>query len=174
MITLKVDENNPLTQNSYDDLIFNLPLHCLQCPKCKLSGNLSTHAYYVRFLKTTEGTKTPLRICRVICNSCNATHALLPSKIVPYSQIDINTHVGIIDAYEKGLSFASMEVKFAISMYCIKYLIYSYQKSWREMLKCAAIKLDSLDALVLQSFSHYSIQFMQIKNPSNTLFVNTT
>ena len=89
MITIFVEENNPLTPNFYNNLINSLQFHQLTCP-CGHSGCLSIHGYYKRSLKTPVG-KLSFRICRVICSCCHHTHALLPSFVVPYSQVSMES-----------------------------------------------------------------------------------
>ena len=94
MITLFVEESNLLTPNFYNDLISNLQFHQLTCP-CGHSGGLSVHGYYNRSVKLPGG-KTAFRICRVICEHCGHTHAILLSSMVPYSQISTSDHISII------------------------------------------------------------------------------
>lgn len=61
MITIFVEENNPLTPDFYSNLINSLPFHRLTCT-CGHSACLSIHGYYTRSLKTPEG-KVTFRIC---------------------------------------------------------------------------------------------------------------
>ena len=98
MITIFVRENNPLTPNFYNNLIAQLQFHRLTCT-CGHSGCLSVHGYYIRSLKVPAG-KLFFRICRVICSCCHHTHALLPSFMVPYSQISMNEQAEVISAHE--------------------------------------------------------------------------
>ena len=56
MITLNVEENNPITPKFYNNLISNLQFHKLTCPFGH-SGCLSIHGYYNRYIKTSEGKK---------------------------------------------------------------------------------------------------------------------
>ena len=48
----------------------------------------------LRHVKTAMG-KIPLAVRRVQCSLYDATHALLPSSIVPYSQILLSDHAAI-------------------------------------------------------------------------------
>ena len=98
MITLYVEENNPITPDFYNSVLNNLQFHQLKCP-CGQSGCLSVHGYYNRYIKTEDG-KVLFRICRVKCNQCGRTHALLLSSMVPYSQISFRDHLQIITAHE--------------------------------------------------------------------------
>ena len=90
MITLFVEENNPITSNFYNKTINNLQFHQLTCP-CGHSGCLSVHGYYRRSVKTPAG-KLTLRICRVKCQCCGHTHAILLSSMVPHSQVLLNDY----------------------------------------------------------------------------------
>ncbi|MEG1958176.1 MAG: hypothetical protein RR071_10665, partial [Lachnospiraceae bacterium] len=60
MITLFVEENNPLTPYFYNNLISSLQFHRLTCT-CGHSGCLSIHGYYNRSLKVSD-TKVVFRI----------------------------------------------------------------------------------------------------------------
>ena len=75
MITLYVEENNPITPDFYNNVIANLQFHRLRC-SCGQAGCLSVHAYYHRHIKV-PGDRLGFRICRVRCASCGKTHALL-------------------------------------------------------------------------------------------------
>jgi hypothetical protein len=68
MITLYVEENNPITPGFYNSVLNNLQFHQLKCP-CGQSGCLSVHGYYNRYVKTEDG-KVLFRICRVKCDQC--------------------------------------------------------------------------------------------------------
>ena len=67
MITLFVEENNPLTPNFYNEMINNLQFHQLTCP-CGHSGCLSVHGYYHRHIKASSG-----RLLFRICPKCKDT-----------------------------------------------------------------------------------------------------
>ena len=97
MITLITEKNNTLTPNFYNSFISNLQFHQLKCP-CGHAGGLSIHGYYHRYIKTSNG-KIKFHICRVICEHCVKTHALLLSSMVPYSQLPLEDHVQIIEAF---------------------------------------------------------------------------
>ena len=106
MITIFVRENNPLTPNFYNNLIAQLQFHRLTCT-CGHSGCLSVHGCYIRSLKVPAG-KLFFRICRVICSCCHHTHALLPSFMVPYSQIPMNEQAEVISAHEAKEGWESL------------------------------------------------------------------
>ena len=173
MITLFVKENNPLTPNFYNKFINSLQFHQLICP-CGHSGCLSVHGYYNRSVKTPDG-KLMFKICRVICECCGHTHALLLSSMVPYSQVSFCDHISIVSNYESGESQDSvMNSNPLIDEGCYRYIIKCYKRKWRERLRSESISLTPIFELINSCFAFFSQQFMQIKNTSNVIFFNTT
>lgn len=60
-----------------------------QCDKCGAIGNFKNHSSYERFLiKILKTIK--IRVQRVKCNSCGATHALIPKDVIPYKQYSLS------------------------------------------------------------------------------------
>ena len=172
MITLNTNINNTLTQKIYNQLIADLQFHQLTCT-CGHSGSLSVHAYYMRSLKLPEG-KLRLRICRVVCSCCGRTHALLPSSIVPYSQIPLQEQVEIISTYEKADSPEDiMNTNPSIDESNCAYVIRQYCRHWKQRLLSERIDICET-LLVSQCFTAFFRQFMQIKSTPNILFCNTT
>ena len=99
MITIFVRDCNQISQSFYDSVIFDLQLHQLTC-SCSHSACLSVHGYYRRTVKLSSGA-IRLRVCRVKCSECGATHALLLSSMVPYSQILLSDQQRICKDYEE-------------------------------------------------------------------------
>ena len=173
MITLFVEEYNPLTPNFYNNLISNLQFHQLTCP-CGHSGGLSVHGYYNRSIKLPNG-KVTFRICRVICEHCGHTHAILLSSMVPYSQVSTSNHISIIDNYNQGTSQKTlMNTIPCIDESCYRYIIRNYLKYWCEKLRSERLSLSPIQQLISSCFALFSWQFMQIKKTPNILFLNTT
>ena len=173
MITVFVEENNPLTPNFYNNLIASLQFHQLTCP-CGHSGCLSVHGYYTRSLKTPNG-KLPFRICRVICSHCHHTHALLPSSLVPYSQVSLEEHVDIISSHENGEAWKNlMEHNPSIDESNCRHIIRTFLHHWKQRLLSEKISLSDRAALIHDCFSTFARQFMQIHRTPNILFINTT
>ena len=171
MITLFVEENNPMTPTFYNNLIASLQFHRLICP-CGHSGSLSIHGYYYRSVKTAQGLLR-FRICRVICSCCGHTHALLLSSMVPYSRISLADHVSIISGFENNTDCLEvMSRNPSIDESNLRFVIRQFRKHWKQRLISAGIILS--DRLVLSCFERYLRQFMQIKNTENILFANTT
>ena len=172
MITLLVEENNPITPNFYNKVLNPLQFHCLACP-CGQSGCLSVQGYYHRYIKAASG-KLLFRICCVKCACCGHTHALLLSSLVPYSQISLADQVNIIYNHETALSQNSlMNNNPSIDESNYRYLIRQYLLHWKQKLLSEQVSLH-LASLTASCFSHFMCQFMQIKHVPNILFLNTT
>lgn len=173
MITVLVRDCNQISQSFYDSVINDLQLHQLACP-CGHSACLSVHGYYRRSLKMGDGT-VRLRVCRVGCSACGATHALLLSSIVPYSQISLADQQRICQDYEAGNDTCGIcQDLLSIDENNVKSVLRNYRRYWREKLRSLRICLFPLTGLVCSCFSDYSAQFMQIHRKANQLFVYTT
>lgn len=173
MITILTDNCNAISQNLYDNILNSLQEHQLECT-CGHSGCLSVHGYYSRKIKF-EDSYISLRIRRMICSFCKATHALLLSTIVPYSQIPLSVQVNIIDCHERSLDFTPiMQAHPSIDESNIRYVIKQYLCYWLERLLSVSLCLCSSKSFVSRCFASFSRQFMQIKRTPNQLFVNTT
>lgn len=173
MITIFVEENNPLTPDFYNSFIFNLQFHRLCC-SCGHAGGLSVHGYYNRYIK--QGSEKPcFRICRVICKHCRKTHALLLSSMVPYSQLSLDDHIDIIKACESEKPTAdALNHNPTLDESTLRHVITRYRKHWKQRLLSFHIPLQPLSLLTALCFSLFSRQFMQIKPTVNYLFLNTT
>lgn len=173
MITLFVEENNPLTPNFYNNVIANLQFHRLKC-SCGQAGCLSVHGYYHRHIKVSDG-KLSFRICRVRCVSCGKTHSLLLSSMVPYSQIALKDQVVIIHAYEDHRPTAQMLKNLdAVDESSFRYIIRQYLKHWKQKLLSQRIPVLSVSELCRNCFHFFCRQFMQIHCTPNLFFLNTT
>ena len=173
MITVLVRDCNQISQSFYDSVLNELQLHQLTC-SCGHSSCLSVHGYYKRSVKMDEGTLR-LRICRVRCSACDATHAILLSSIVPYSQISLADQQRICQDYETGNDTCGIcGDHLSIDENNVKSVLRNYRRYWRQKLISLRICLSPLTGLVFSCFSFYSSQFMQIRRRSNRLFSYTT
>ena len=161
MITIKCDLDN-INQEKYDEIINNLDFNRLICPKCNHS-DLIIHGYYTRRLKTKIGT-IYLRIIRVICKTCGSTHALLLSCLVPYSSVDLKSHIRIINDDINGLMDEISDIDESNAAYILR----MFNKHYKQRLLSVSISIDS--NLVFNCFKYFKRQFMQIKCTSNILF----
>ena len=173
MITIFVRDCNQISQSFYDSVLYNLPFHQLACP-CGHAACLSIHGYYRRTVKLPSG-PIRLRVCRVKCSECGATHAILLSSIVPYSQIPLSDQQRICNDYEEGRCVSSTCADNpSIDENNVKSVLRNYRRCWREKLRSLRIQLFPLESLIRSCFSDYSSQFMQIHRQANKLFFYTT
>lgn len=173
MITIFVEDYNPITQTFYNNLIAGLQFHRLTCT-CGHSGCLSVHGYYTRSLKMPVGSLS-LRICRVICSCCHHTHALLPSFMVPYSQISISEQIEVISSYKNRKSLETlMTLNPSIDESNCRHIIRNFLCHWKQRLLSEKITLSDKSALCRKCFYSFARQFMQIHRTPNILFLNTT
>lgn len=70
---------NSIYQQNIDNKDFN---RC-RCSKCNSTGDFEIKGYYYRNI-VIDLNKISLRVTRIKCNSCNATHALFFEDIIPY------------------------------------------------------------------------------------------
>lgn len=173
MITFLTEENNTLSQSFYNSCLDRIQFHQLTC-SCGHSGCLKIHGYYQRKVKTREGSFM-LHVCRLICSECGKTHALLPSSVVPYSQILLVCCCQIVSAYLDAGDVNSACTDFPeVDENNVKSIIHRFRRHWLERLRSFRIDLDPIRMLVLKCFSFYSMQFMQIHRAVNQLHPQTT
>ncbi|WP_354271007.1 DUF6431 domain-containing protein [uncultured Phocaeicola sp.] len=128
----------------------------------------------MRSLKVPAG-KLFFRICRVICSCCHHTHALLPSFMVPYSQISMNEQAEVISAHEsKGGREILLNRNPSIDESNCRYIIRCFLRHWKQRLLSEKITLSNKAELCRGCFSAFARQFMQIHCTPNILFLNTT
>lgn len=171
MITVITEECNEISQDFYNAAMDSIQTSQMEC-SCGHSGCLVGHGAYTRSLKTALG-KIPLQIRRVQCNFCNATHALMLSGIVPYSQVPLVDHAAIASSYENGGSgMEAMDKNPELSPSQVFYILSLYIRLWRQRLLSEHIPLSpALTAPCLRCFGR---QFMQIKSTRNVLFTPPT
>ena len=173
MITLLVEKNNPLSQNIYDSYINSIQFHQLTC-SCGHSGCLTIHGYYMRKVKSGTGSFW-LVVCRVKCSECGRTHAILPSSLVPYSQISLSCCCQIIASLEDGSNPCSVcDDNPDIDENNVGSVIRRFKKHWKQRLLSEQIQLAPIRSLVISCFTHFSAQFLQIRRAINLLFSKTT
>ena len=180
MITYNADFGKPYwkyTQKKYDIYIANLNFSSLECSNidCKTRGFCKIHAYYKRSLILPEE-KITLVILRVICGKCDTTHAILPSFIVPYSQVPLADHIKILrfsckKASANTISKSKAYKNSIIDVSNIQYIIKQFAKHWEQRLLTLGLKLTSdIDHFVKSCFDGYKRTFMQIRCTPNVLF----
>lgn len=169
MITIETEICNPISQSFYDNTVFSLDLNLITCT-CGHTGCLVWYGSYTRMLRL-EDQIIPLKIARVFCNSCHHTHALLLSSIVPYSQIPLELHASIAEAYENGSGYKPiLDTQSCIDENTISSIVRSFRLHWRERLRSHSVPLYPLSSLVRSCFAFFARPFMQIKRTCNKLF----
>lgn len=169
MITILNDKCNPISQKSYDDLIESVDPAQLSC-SCGRSGSLIRYGSYRRRVKT-GGSMCHLKVRRVLCCSCGRSHALIPSSLVPYSQIPLEDQAAVVEAYENGSSLSAvLETNPEMDERTPFKLVRIYLTFWKERLLAERIPLRPLAALTGRCLSLFGKQFMQIKNTPNVFF----
>lgn len=95
-------------------------IHGAHCPKCKAKGHLTFHDGYSRNLVAYENGEIEENLIiarRVICSSCNTTHAILPDVIVPYKSYSIMFILQVLKAYFfRKESVAALCARFGIAV----------------------------------------------------------
>ena len=173
MITLSVDLCNPISQDFYDNTIYNLQFHQLVC-SCGHRGTLTIHGYYYRLIKCGDSTIS-LRICRVICSACGHTHALLLSSIIPYSQVSTSEQISVICHSETDSDFNDiMDNTPSIDESCIRDIIRRFRLHWQQRLLSENLFPISDMTFINSCFSAFDRQFMQVKRTTNILFLIPT
>ena len=172
MITVLMEDCNGFSQDLYKKLIDNLQLHMVECT-CGRKGCLIFFGHYRRRVKYLSNV---LHICiqRVFCKECRKTNALIPSLLVPYSQIPRQDQQEILHAMESGSSPGLvMERNNLIDENHIKYISSQFKKHWKQRLLSLGLSL--LDDLTSPCLEVFSRQFMQIHRTRNKLcsFTNT-
>lgn len=173
MITVFTEECNEISQVFYDAAMASVQNCQMEC-SCGCSGCLVGHGSYIRSVKTALG-KIPLQIRRVQCSFCHATHALMLSGIVPYSQVPLVDHAAIASCYENGGSgMEAMDKNPELSPSQVFYILSLYIRLWRQRLLSEHIPLSPAHALTAPCLRCFGRQFMQIKSTRNVLFAPPT
>ena len=169
MITVITQECNEISQEFYDALLDSIQICQLTC-SCGRAGCVVGHGGYTRHVKTPMG-KIALVIRRVQCSLCGASHALLPSTIVPYSQVPLADHAAIAASYENGGDgMDAMEANPELSPSQVFYILSLYIRVWRQRILSERLKLSPVHALTAPCIHLFGRQFMQIKKTRNVLF----
>lgn len=175
MITVITQDCKDISQESYDSMIFSLPLHQLTC-SCGHSGCLCFHGRYNRHV-ITEVFCFLLSVCRVKCSHCGRTHAILPASVVPYARLVLSIQVEILRNIEDPSRPSASSVCKSSPFFgeeLVRSVIRRYRRFWKERLRSARASLDDIPDLIRSCFLNYSRQFMQIHTTPNKLFLFPT
>ncbi len=75
------------------------------CPNCGAKYNCTFFSCYSRNMITFENglnTCHSISITRVLCNSCNQTHAILPDHLIPFGSYTLSFILTVLRAYFLG------------------------------------------------------------------------
>jgi hypothetical protein len=94
--------------------------HDKGCPRCGAVGKLSPCGGYFRWLAyrwKRKNSDIRVWIRRFGCESCGATHALLPDILVPYSMHSLNFKLTVLIAYfERDCTVVSVCAEYGIAV----------------------------------------------------------
>lgn len=170
MITVIFKDCNDFSQNVYDQTISSIQLHTVECT-CGKRGCLILYGHYRRCVKFMSAL-IRLSVQRVWCKECRTSHALIPSLLVPYSQIPLRDQQEILDCADNGIvPLAVMERNFLIDENNIKHIIRQFKKHWKQRL--LSLGLSILDDLAVPCLLSYARQFMQVQRTRNKLYPST-
>lgn len=127
----------------FDEYVGSLNIEALVCPFCGAKHTLSPFAYYERNLVTYNNNAVNdniITISRHICSSCEHTHAILPSVIIPYMSFSFNFTLFIIHDYlvHKFNSVQSMCEHYGIAIstfYRILHKFKEHKQLWLGLLE---------------------------------------
>lgn len=121
-------------------------LSAIPCPRCGCRGNYAPHGSYVRHLATEAG-EGPVRVRRVRCLSCMATHALLPPDVVPYRLYSESLCIAVALAWARGESASSVRARYGLPETSRRRVLSSTRARLRSLLSCPAGRGPLLAAL---------------------------
>lgn len=172
MITLKTKNFNIFNQSEYEKMIGTQQYMSALCA-CGSKGNYVIHGYYYRSIKA-PFFKLRLRVLRIRCQLCGKTHAVLPTDIVPYSQVTFSTQLDVVLTLENiSISKDILTLHPELDDSDIYRIKKRYSEHWRERLLSSLLDGISLlmhpSKLIQFCFTEYKRNFMQIKCTYNSI-----
>jgi len=133
-----------------------LSLRSHPCPYCGAkSPSWSLHGTYDRYLISFEKGITEnhhITIGRLICSSCEHTHAVLPEILIPYSSYGLLFVIRILrDYYGGSLTVAKLCDKYQVSvstLYAWKQLLLLHKKLWLGILEDSILSITDFLAII--------------------------
>ena len=150
-----------------------LPLHRLKCTCCGHAGCLIKHGRYTRKLKAGGEELEERSIQRVRCKECGATHAVVPTYIVPYQWEMLKVQIEILLHWLTDRNYKDvMEKNHLIDESTVQAVIRRFRQHWQARLATAGLSVEmEAEELVRGCFAHYGRQFLQIRRVPNQLFL---
>lgn len=145
------------------------------CPRCGAVGNFTGHGHYFRHL-VSIGSCARLRIRRVRCASCGATHAVLPEGVVPYRAYSELFVLAVLAAWASGMSNAQVRDEFGIAESTRRRILSSARRRICALLACgvsraavdaaiAAAGIAAIPAAHMTAFGTRLAQNVRLINP---------
>ena len=136
--------------------------HEERCPNCGAAGKLTPYGDYSRHLVSYEGGRVVDRLIlplRFACGSCEATHALLPEILIPYSPYSLRFKLLVLIAYfERETTVAAICERFHIAistLYAWKSLLLEHKEL---MLGALASRREPAPAFLREIFASRALQ----------------
>lgn len=163
----------------------NLNISSLTCPHCKAKFNCTFFSSYSRNIITFENglnTCHTVSISRVLCNSCNHTHAILPDHLIPFGSYTLSFVLKVLRAYFLGSkTITSLCDFFQISISTLYDWIKLFKEQkhiWLGILNDAIIsKVKFIDDILCSSkslASFYQITMISFMQNFKTTFSNSS
>lgn len=109
------------------------------CPRCRCAGNFTGHGSYLRHL-VLLGFEELIRVRRVRCASCGATHAVLPPGVVPYRAYAEAFILAVLAAWASGASNTEVREAFGISESTRRRILSDSRRRICALLACGATR----------------------------------
>jgi len=172
----------------FEDATYEFQCRDKKCSRCGTAGKLSPYSDYDRgFVYRRDGETISRRIrpLRFKCSSCNATHALLPDIIIPYSSFSLAFKLTVLIAYyERETTVVAVCEQFGIAvstlyewkerlsahMELLLGVLANLKVSALEFLR-GLIKSDDISGVMRGFFRRYTFSFLQNRSVAATQYV---
>ena len=137
------------------------------CPVCGAKHACSRHASYERYLISWNFgcvTTGRIKITRLMCSSCGATHAILPATIVPYRSYSLFFILTVLRDYfipGRTVTVENICIKYGISIstfYRFLHLFYLHKQLWLGVLENVSISAHSFLNGLFEKYPYLSDQ----------------
>ena len=131
------------------------------CPHCGAKHSCAPFPSYTRYIICLEANKPichQVEVPRILCTSCNHTHAILPDCLVPFSSYSLSFILTVLQDYflrkQPVLQLCSQYQISVSTLYAWIHQFVSHKKLWLGILRNAAISSCSfLESLLASDFS---------------------
>ena len=131
--------------------MLNFSMKSLPCPYCGAKKpSWKHHGVYTRYLisfKNNHCVTSLITIDRVICSSCDHTHAILPDILIPHSSYGILFIIQVLrDYFKKSFTVEHLCERYQISistLYAWKKLFLLHKKLWLGILEDSIVSVSA-------------------------------